>query len=390
MADQLCKVPAGRQIPLCNVLGRRGDAAALPALLALAKAGDKTTRVAAIRAATEIGSAAAAPPMIDLLKDSEAEITQAATAGLASLPGAEVDAIVIKMLNSPEPALKLKMLEMVGRRRIVTALPLLLKLKDDTDEATRAAAIRCYAELVTEAELAGLLDNLINNTNAGEIAAMEKALASICGSASDPKACAQKLVEALAKAGPAAKPALLRCLCVSGGPEALKAVRGAVDDANKEVHTSAIRVLCEWKTGDAAPMLLELAKTSSGPVDKILSLRGYLGVAARKDTPAPRKLAICRESAPMIQRDDERLLMLGALASLADAQTLPLIFPYLDVAAVKREAVATVMVIADKRPPQQHAAITRTALEKVLLVAADNPAVIKRAQELLKLMENEK
>ena len=32
---------------------------------------------------------------------------------------------------------------------------------------------------------------------------------------------------------------------------------------NKDVHTAAIRVLCEWKTGDAAPVLLELAKTSS-------------------------------------------------------------------------------------------------------------------------------
>ena len=57
LADELAKVPAERQILLCNVLGKRGDAAALPALLGLAKAGDKAARVAAIRAATEIGNA---------------------------------------------------------------------------------------------------------------------------------------------------------------------------------------------------------------------------------------------------------------------------------------------------------------------------------------------
>ncbi len=104
LADELAKVPAERQILLCNVLGKRGDAAALPALLGLAKAGDKAARVAAIRAATEIGNAGAAAPLIELLKDPDAEVAQAATAGLAGLPGAEVDATVIRMLDSPDAA----------------------------------------------------------------------------------------------------------------------------------------------------------------------------------------------------------------------------------------------------------------------------------------------
>ena len=60
LADELTKVPAGRQIQLCDVLGKRGDVAALPALLGLAKAGDQAARVAAIQAATEIGNAGAA------------------------------------------------------------------------------------------------------------------------------------------------------------------------------------------------------------------------------------------------------------------------------------------------------------------------------------------
>ena len=97
-------------------------------------------------------------------------------------------------------------------------------------------------------------------------------------------------------------------------------------------------------------------------------------MAARKDIPAPDRLAICRESAPMIQRDDEKLLLLGALANLADAESLNLIVPILMIPAVKREAVAAVMAIAEKRPKNQHVAITRAALEKVVEVATDNPA----------------
>jgi len=258
---------------------------------------------------------------------------------------------------------------------------------DDKNEALKSAAVRSYAELAGEAELAGLLEKIVKATEAAEIAALEKALGSICAAANQAKPSVPQLVAALAKATAEAKQALLRTLRVAGGAEALKAVRDAVNDSNKDVHTTAIRMLSDWKTADAAPALLELAKTSTAPVDKILSLRGYLGMAARKEIPPNEKLAICREAAPMIQRDDERLLLLGALGSLANAESLNLVVAYLDAPAVKREAVATVMGIAEKRPKQQHVAITKAALEKVVSVAADNPAVVTRAQELLKQME---
>ena len=89
----------------------------------------------------------------------------------------------------------------------------------------------------------------------------------------------------------------------------------------------------------------------------------------------------------MIQRDDEKRLLLGVLGNLADAESLSLVVPYLDDPAVKYEAVATVMAIAEKRQKQQHVAITRQALEKVVKVGTDKPAVVKRAEELLKEME---
>lgn len=390
LAAELGKVAADRQLMLCNVLGKRGDAAALPALLVLAKAGDKAARVAAIRALTEIGDAGAAAPLIELLKDPDAEVAQAAATGLSGMPGAAVDASVVKMLDAPDPALQLKMLDMARQRRIVTAVPQILKLMDDKNAEVKSAAVRSYAELAGEAELAGLLDKLVKATNAAEISALEKALASICGDAKQAQACVPQLIAALAKASPEAKQALLNTLRVAGGADALKAVRGAVADSNKDVHTAAIRAISEWKTADAAPVLLELAKTSTTPVDKILSLRGYLGMAARKDMAADAKLAICREAAPMIQRNEEKLLLLAALSNLTNAESLNLIVAYLDEPAVKREAVATVMAIAEKRAANQHVAITRAALEKGVIAAADNPAVVKRAQELLKAMETEK
>jgi len=390
LADELTKSPAGRQLLLCNVLGKRGDAAALPALLGLAKAGDKAARVAAIRAVAEIGDAGAAEPLIGLLNDPDGEVAQTAATTLAGLPGAAVDASILKMLGTPDPALQVKMLEMVRQRRITAAVPQLLKLMDDKNDAVKSAAVKCYAELGGEAEFAGLLDKTLKATDAKSIGALEKALASICGVPAQQQKCVPQLVTALTKAGPDVKQALLRTLRVAGGGEALKAVRAAVDDSNKDVHAAAIRVLSDWKSADVVPVLLDLAKTSTAPVDKILCLRGYLGMAARKDFPTPEKLAICRQAAPMIQRNEEKLLLLGALGALADAGTLDLATAYLDDAGVKREAVTAVMAIAAKRAKNQQVAPAKAALQKVLAVAADNPAVVKQAQELLKQLENEK
>ncbi len=96
------------------------------------------------------------------------------------------------------------------------------------------------------------------------------------------------------------------------------------------------------------------------------------------------------ERMPMVQRDDDKLLLLGALANLASAESLDLVVPLLDDPSVKREAAATVIAIAEKRPANQQPGVTRAALEKVVRVSGENPESVKRAQECLKRMEHEK
>jgi len=383
LSEEIGKMSPDRQVLFAGVLGQRRDVAALPALLSLAKAGDKTARVAAIKAVGEIGDVSAAATMIALLKDPEATVAQAAGAGLAGLRGADVDDEVIKALGTSDQVLRPKLLEIVSKRRMMTALPALSQMMDAPDEGVRLSAIMTYGELAGMPELPGLLVRLERNTSASEIGALEKALGAICGSTEDPNACVVKLVEALGKSVPEAKQALLRTLRVAGGVNAIKAVRAAVDDGNKEVHTAAVRVLSEWKSADAVPVLLELAKSAAEPVDRILALRGCLGMAAQRDIAPEARLALCRESAPLIQRPEEKRLLLAAVSSLADAQTLGLIVPYLDDASVKQEAIMAIFSIAEKRAKKQHVSETKAALEKVLKSAPDQEAIMKRAQKLL-------
>lgn len=391
LISEMCKLQPDRVVPVVRVLGKRGDKTALPTLLEMMKKGDKAVRIEAIQAAAEIGDGSAVPVLVELMKDADGEISQAAATAMAGMPGSGVDSAVVKMIEKPEQALRIKMIEIAGQRRIEKAKPALLKDMSDGDVAVRTAAVKNYGELAGIAELPVLIDMMTKASDAGEIGTYERVLGSVCSLANDKDACAKKLVEALVKAAPAVKPALLKVLGVTGGAEALKAVRAAVDDANKDVHLAAIRVLSEWKTTEAVPVLLDMAKNLGNETDKLLSLRGCLSMAMRRDVPEQDRIEMCKQASGLIQRDEEKRMMLGALGSIKSAASLKLVMPYLDNEKVRDDAINTVLTIVEPGKKGQHveAGAAREALEKVVAVGGDS-AHAGKARELLKKLGGKK
>jgi hypothetical protein len=59
---------------------------------------------------------------------------------------------------------------------------------------------------------------------------------------------------------------------------------------------------------DAAPVLLDLAKTLDDARLKTRALRGYLRIVRQLDLPTDRRLAMCEEAIAVAQRDEERRL----------------------------------------------------------------------------------
>ncbi|MEI7901427.1 MAG: HEAT repeat domain-containing protein [bacterium] len=281
LVDVLGKIPPDRAAALIPVLGRRGDEAALPALLDRAKSGEKPLRLAAIAAVAEIGKASSVPALIELLKDPDGEIVRGVVSGLAGMPGTGVDEAIFKMLECQDESLRLKMLDLAGQRKIVKALPVLVKGLSDQNKAVRGASIRSCGELAGAEQFPALLDTLVKTQEAGEAESLERILGTVCSMTADKDPCSAKLVDALAKATPASKQPLVRLLGVVGGPAALAAVRSVAGDADPEMRLTAIRVLSACKTADAAPVLLGLIKEAADDKEKLLSLRGYLGIATQ-------------------------------------------------------------------------------------------------------------
>lgn len=375
-----------RQRLVILALGKRSDAAAVNALAAAAKSAAKPIRVAAIKALAETGNPAAASSLSDLLDAGDREVSQAALESYASLQGSQIDAAVKDMLGSSNNARRAAAIELVGRRRMSACLPDLMKAAGGSDAELRPLALSKVGELGSPDNVSAVLGLLPKLSSGDDLDAAEQALTALCAKGEKPEACAEPVAAALDAAQPKQKAVLLRVLGSVGGPRALRAVRAAVDNPNPEVHGAAIRTLGSWKTADAAPALLDLAKNASDATDRTLSLRGYLGLAANPDVPANERLTMCREASALVKDDEEKRLLLAALGTSNSARAARMVVPYLDEEGTKEEASAALAAIADRVLKGERSAQAAPRLVEPLEKAAktaSNEGLVKRLNSLL-------
>jgi HEAT repeat protein len=290
------------------------------------------------------------------------------------------------MLKGTEDARRLAGIELISRRHMTEYVPQLLEAARQTDTAVRPAALKKVGELGGTSETDPVLELLGKLTAPDDLDAAEQALSSLCARADRPATAVKKLTSRLAQMEPGQKGVLLRVLSTIGGPEALQTVRGAVKESNPEVHAAAIRALGSWKTADAAPDLLALAKNASNATDKTLSLRSYLGMAANTDVSAEQRLFMCGEASKLQLQAEEKRLLLSALGSINSPAALALATPHLADPVTKEEAIAAITSVAERilrdQNTRQLAPELVEPLEKAVQAAANEESA-KRAKELL-------
>lgn len=184
LADGLSRGPAWRQVRLCAVLGGRRDASAVPALVGVVRAGAPEAKTAAIRALAQLGDASAVAVLAELAGSDAADTAGAAMAALAGFPGAETDAAIAAWLDKPDAKTRRLGVELVGRRRILSAIPTLLRLAGDPDAQLASASLKVLGELADEKEIPALIRTLA--VPAATDAAAD-ALVAVCARASVPK-----------------------------------------------------------------------------------------------------------------------------------------------------------------------------------------------------------
>ena len=387
LAAELPRTSPDRQSYLLLALADRSDDAVLPAVVAAAGSGPQKLRLTAIGILDRLGNPASVSVLLGAAADSNADLAQAALAALARLPGSEVDAELLTRLPSTTGKARKVLIELAGQRHLDRALPAIVTGAEDPDAGVRAAAVQAIGILGDDKQVAGLAKLLQATQSPKERADLEMALLAITGRAG--ARAVPSLLPLAQNSDSAVRIIALRVLAAAGGPDALAAVKAAVEDKDEIVRDEAVRTLSTWPnnwpedSGVAEP-LLALAKSSGKTSYQVLALRGYLQyVQGDKQLKDDEKVGKVTELLPLIKRPEEKRLAIAAVGAIPNAGVLELLATFAADPAVAEDACSAIVKLAGGNLP----GVSKEQRQKALEVAAEkatSSATRKKAGELLK------
>ena len=370
LAGELAHAAPDRAALLISAMADRKETVVLPAILKAAEAGPKEVRLAALGALGRVGDASCLSALLEAAAETDAELAQAAKAAAAELPGDKVDHEIVARLSKAHGKTYLALIALVGQRRIAAVEPL-VKALDNSDQAVRAAALTSLGEAVSPKQLGVLISQAIAPKHAEDAAAAKLALKTAAVRMPDREACAEELSSAMADAPTPTKVALLEILGAVGGTKALAAVGAAAKSDEADLQDASSRLLGEWMTIDAAPVLLDLAKTGGANKFQGRELRGYIRIARQFIMPEDQRGEMCRNALEACRQPAEQKLVLDVLKRYPSQGTLKLAVGVLkQTPELKAEAAETALAIAQKlggKVDEVREIIAQAGLDKVKL-----------------------
>ncbi|HUT34462.1 MAG TPA: HEAT repeat domain-containing protein [Planctomycetota bacterium] len=374
------------KVVLLQALALGGDKEALPAFLAAAADADESVRIAAYEGMAALGNEAAAPALIAALVSKADRELEAARLAVNQIPGDAVTAALIKAFDTAPPAGKVQLIGCLAARRTPSVAPALLKAATDADAAVRTEAFKALADVADASALPAIVKLLVGAKDDGERAAAERTITSIARRMDTEDQRTEAVLAALPGAGVPARVSLLRIAANLGGAKALAAVRAAMKDPAPEVQEAAFRALPNWADPSVARDLLDIAKSDAPLARRVLAIRGAVDVASKTGGLAPDEMQKIFESAmAAAPRPEDKKMVLGAMANVANLGVLDLALKYLTDPALKAEAEIAAVRVA-RAVSGSYQAKAREVL-KNLAELSDNDQVKKEASEAIALLD---
>jgi len=416
LAKELPNLSVTSQVQLLSALGDRGDAAALPAVIAAANAADESVRIAALRALGQLGNASTVGLLAQTAAATSGDEQKTARESLYRLRGPTVDGAILAGIPKADPKAKVELISSVGRRNISAGVSALLKTAKDSDRPAtlgmsrpavgrvRAESLKVLKVIAGPQHLPALVDLLINAQSSSDRNEAQKTVAAVARKIEDKNRQAEAVLAVL----PSVKDierrsSLLSVLGKIGDSSALPCLREALDGGNAEIQGAAIRALADWPTPEPAPDLLKVTESSDNRLHRILALRGavrLLGLESVRPADATLRsssLRSTRETIKMYSRAmsmapdaGEKKRVLSGLANTKSLDALLMAADYLRDETLFREAEFAVVKIAEGiyGSPEldqirlRWAQQTRAVLNRIIQTSK-NDSLCRQAQEVM-------
>lgn len=387
LAAELDRLSPAMRPLLLLALADRHDDAVLPVVVKAAQSGPETLRVTAVNVLVRLGNASCVPVLLDAAVEADEELSPAAKETLIRLAGDDVDAAILSQLAQAKGEKRQVLIEVAGQRQLHAALPAVAKSLNDADPAIRGAAVEAIG-LIGQADQAADLVALLQKTDdAKERVGMERTLMAISGRCG--VACVPHLLPLTKSRDDQLHMIGLHALAIVGGPDALAAMKSAIDGASEAVQDEAVRVLSTWPNkwpddDDAGKLLLTLAKSDGKMSHQVLGLRGYLQyVRGRQAFSNDEKLTRVKAVLDLAKRPEERRQAIAVLGAAPGAGALELLMELTKEAAVTEEAYSAIVNVIRGDVPGVSKEQRRDTL-KMVIEKSKNRGTQRRADDALK------
>jgi HEAT repeat protein len=312
MAAELDHATPEHAALVIGAMADRKQTVVLSALLKSADRGPEPVRLAAVSAMGRAGNESCVAPLVQMALDADAELAQTAKAALIELPGTNVDQDIVARLHGAQGKIYPLLIELVGERR-VKAVEELVTALDNVDNTVRVAALKALGTTIPADKLSILIAQVVSPKHEEDTAEAEHALKTASVRMPDREACAKELAAAMERASVPTKIALLKIVGAVGGTEALASIGAAARANDPELQDASSRVLGEWMTADAAPVLLDLSKTAPGEKYRVRALRGYIRIARQFVMSEQQRCEMCQNAMAAATQPAEQKLVLDVL-----------------------------------------------------------------------------
>lgn len=376
LADMLPKLDASAKIVVLPAL----DAAAEKQVIAMASDANEAVGLAALETLGRIGDADSVPFLLDTASEKNSDRQKAAAGALARLSDSGAGEAIAKSAAQGEARHRVAAINALGARDDTAAVPALWGCAAESDRAVSKAACGALGKLCTD----GDIDKLARLALAGTTPGAEGALESVVSRAKDKPAAAHKLMALVAGATPEQLAVLFDSLAIVGGSEGLNAIESSTSNSNDQIKDAAIRALANWPDYEAtAPLLAIAADANARPVHKVLAIQGVVRLvkAADKET-AEARLDAALAAMKAARRDQEKQLVLSALAAVPSARSAEAIKSFLSDPNLKLEAgLAGVTLAGELRKTNKAVSMN---LAQAVKDANVSESTTRKAEALLK------
>jgi HEAT repeat protein len=386
LAVELAHLSPDRRPLLLLALADRSDSAVLPTVHKAAQSSPKDLRITAIKILIRLGDVSCLPVLLEAATEDDAKLEQAAMETLVRLPGKDVDADLLVRLPQAQGKLQQVLIELAGQRQISEALPAVVSSLHDIDAGIRGVAVQTIGIIGQDQQTADLVKLLQKTNSSRERAGIRKALLSISGR------CGVKCIPHLRPLTQSRDNELhmigLHALAIVGGPDALAAVKSAIESAEPPVQDEAVRILSTWpnnwpEDSEAGQALLMLATSAEKMSHQVLGLRGYFQyIRGNKKLSNEQKVAKVKDVRSHIKRPEEKRRAIAVLGDAPSSSALELLTTFAEDSAVAEEAYSAMVRIAG----QDIRGVSKDQRRQVLKTVAEksrNDGTKRRARKTL-------